>query len=169
MPELDQRLSHCFNQRCRAADEDARPFARRPSHFLQHRAIDPASESHPICGLIASESVPDFERRVVFRQPGELLPINHFVPSARRVQQTRWQSVPGRTVGGSERCISMAKHRHQRHDAGSASNEEKWATDRNVPNEVSADRTTQLERIASAQLVGEVSGDFALLQSLDSQ
>src|SRR6266550_5409353 len=84
--ELHERLSYCFDQRRWAADEHAWLFAWRPGDFLEHRAIDAASEAGPSRRLVARQRMPDLECSVTICQTGELVPIDHLVPSARRVQ-----------------------------------------------------------------------------------
>src|SRR5258706_16066009 len=83
--ELDQVGSFCFDQGGRAADIFGRLFGRRPCHRLEHSAVNSAFESGPSIRLLASERVTDLEGCVLLCQAGELVPINHVVPPARRV------------------------------------------------------------------------------------
>src|SRR6267378_2304319 len=83
--ELDQVGSYRFDQGSRAADIYARLFGRRPCDRLEHSAINPSFESGPSIRLLASERVTDLEGCVLLCQAGELVPINHVVPPARRV------------------------------------------------------------------------------------
>ena len=104
VPELDERGRGRLHQWRRAADEDVRPLARRPGDLRQHHAIDPAPKSGPPPRRLARERERDLERLVVLGQSGELITIDHVVPSPRRVQQPCWHLVPGADVGGLERA-----------------------------------------------------------------
>ncbi len=55
-------------------------------------------------------------------------------------------------VDSSDRSVAMAQHRHQRHDPRASCDEEQWTAKRNVPDEISADRTPQLELISGVEL-----------------
>src|SRR5712671_2440728 len=120
-------------------------LARGPGDCLEHCTVNPALESGPSVGLLARKCVSDLEGRVLLRQTRELVPIDHVFPSARRIQQSRRDSVSGAHVGGSERDVTMAEHRHQRHDPRTAGDEKERSAGSNIPNEVSADWAAKLE------------------------
>src|ERR1700687_5034026 len=112
MTEPDQIGGHDFNQGSWAADIHARLFGRRPCDRLEHRAVNPAIESGPSIRLLASKRVIDLEGCVLLCQTSELVPVDHVLPSARRVQQSHRESMPSANVGGSERDVTMAQHCH---------------------------------------------------------
>jgi hypothetical protein len=77
--------------------------------------------------------------------------------------------VPSLDIHLPERGPPMAQHRHERHDAGTTPDEEEWSADRDVPDEVPADRPPQLEPVPHTQLLGEIGRDLALVQAIDRQ
>ena len=63
----------------------------------------------------------------------------------------------------------MAKHRHQRHEARSAADEEQRTPPCRVPGEVAADRPAQLELVAREHVLRQVRRHLAVLDQLDRQ
>ena len=64
----------------------------------------------------------------------------------------------------------MAQHRHQRHDARAAGDEQQgllWSV--RVPDEVAAHRSAQLEAVTRDDLVDEIGRDLAVVEALDGQ
>ena len=61
----------------------------------------------------------------------------------------------------------MAQHRHQRHDAGPAGNQEQRPAEAGVPDEVAADRAAQLDPVADDHDVVEEGRDLAVVDALD--
>jgi hypothetical protein len=120
VPELDERGRGRLHQWRRAADEDVRPFARRPGDLRQHHAVDPAPKSGPPPRGLARERERDLECLVALGQSGELTTVDHVVPSPRRVQEPCWHVVPRADVCGLERGRAVAQHRHQGHDPRAA-------------------------------------------------
>ena len=78
----------------------------------------------------------------------------------------REQHAHGHVGGGGHAC---AQHRHERHDAATARDQEQRATQARLPDEVAADRAAQLDLIARTQLVGQVRRDLAVVEALDRQ
>jgi hypothetical protein len=64
---------------------------------------------------------------------------------------------------------TVAQHRHQRHEAGSPGDEQKWTAVLAAPDEVPADRAAQLQLITGTELVGQIRRDLAVLESFDRQ
>ena len=169
MTELDQTGGHGFDQRSWAANVDTRPLARRPRDRLEHCAVNPAFESGPSLGLFAGERVIDFEACVLRCEAGELVPVDHVVPFARRVQQPHRKLEPDNCVCRSECAVAMAQHRHQGYDARAATDEEERSTRRNIPNEVAADRAAKLELVSRDELVEQIGRDFTVVETLDCE
>ena len=63
----------------------------------------------------------------------------------------------------------MANHGHEGHQARAPADEQQRSTITNVPGEVATDRTSELEGVASLELVGQVRGDLAVVDALDGQ
>src|SRR5438034_8331081 len=77
--------------------------------------------------------------------------------------------MPIRHAGCCERSVTMAQHRHQGHDPRTPGNKQERSPRLNAPNEVSADRSAQLELVTRMQLVGEIGRDFAVIETLDCE
>ena len=56
----------------------------------------------------------------------------------------------------------MAQHRHERHEAGAAGDEQERPAVLDAPREVAADRAADLELVADDELLDEVRGDLAV-------
>ena len=56
----------------------------------------------------------------------------------------------------------MPDHRHERHDARSARDEEEWPADRGLPHEVAPDRAAHLEAVTGHEDVVEERRDLAV-------
>ena len=64
---------------------------------------------------------------------------------------------------------AVTQHTHERNDARAAGDQEERAAFRSLPDEITADRAAQLERIADAQLAAQVRRHFAVLELLDGE
>ena len=72
--------------------------------------------------------------------------------------------------GARERDPSaLANHRHQRHDARAARDEQQRIGGRGIPHEVATDRAAHLEAIAQDELVVQERRDLAVDDALDGQ
>jgi len=60
----------------------------------------------------------------------------------------------------------VSKHRPQRHDAGPAGNQEQWAAERLLPNEIAADRAAQLELVSRPER-RQVRRNFPVVEPLN--
>jgi hypothetical protein len=94
-------------------------------------------------------------------QRGELVSVEQVVHAAARHEQPR--------VGRVVAVGAMAQHRHQRHQARAAGDQQQRAALLDAPGEMAADRAAQLELVAGAQLLGQVRGDLAVVDPLDGQ
>src|SRR5205814_895714 len=65
--------------------------------------------------------------------------IEHIVRRSNAVEQT--------SLDRRARRDPMSNHRHQRHDTRAAAHQQQWATQSDVPDEVAADRATQLDLV----------------------
>src|SRR3954470_21087892 len=63
----------------------------------------------------------------------------------------------------------MPNHGHQRHYPRAAANEQQWTADSDIPDEVSTNRSAQLQLVARVQLVGEIRRHLAVLEPLDGK
>src|SRR3954464_5064186 len=63
----------------------------------------------------------------------------------------------------------MPNHGHQRHYPRAAANEQQWAADSDIPDEIPTNRSAQLQLVARAQLVGEIGRHLAVLEPLDGE
>ena len=61
---------------------------------------------------------------------------------------------------------AVSKHGHQRDDAGASGHEQERPARAGLPHEVAADRTAELEHVATAQLADEVVRDLTIGQAL---
>ena len=131
----------------------------RRSDLGEHLGVDPPGIAVPALRLLARQRVDD--ANVLPVEPLELRPVDHVVPASRGDEQG------GRHV--APRVREVAEHRPERDNAGAAGNEEQWPTAGRLPDEVPADRATELEPVTGLQLVGEVGRDLAVLDPLDRQ
>ena len=106
------------------------------------------------------QRVPHVQRRVGSGETLELLAIDQVLERLRGVQQPN-----GRPVA---RGRAVADHRHQRHYAGSAGDEQERTLTRRTPHEESADRTSKLDLVSRAQLSDEIRRNLAVVEPLDS-
>ena len=63
----------------------------------------------------------------------------------------------------------MAEHRHQRHDARATADQEQRATEAHIPDEISADRSADLELVTRHQHVVQVGRNFTIRDAFDRQ
>jgi hypothetical protein len=59
----------------------------------------------------------------------------------------------------------MPQHRHQRRDARSATDKERWVV--SVPHEPATDRSAYLQRVAGMQGIVQVNGHLSVLEPVD--
>ena len=81
--EIDKSAGYYFDERRRTANENARSVACRPANLGEHRAVNAAMKACPAGWRVSSQSMDDFERRILGGQGSELVAINHFIPGAR--------------------------------------------------------------------------------------
>ena len=121
---------------------------RRPDR-LEHLGVDAPPEALPPVGLLDVVSVietPDVAQR------GELVAVGStLVQAPRREQEPRVDVAPARRA--------MAQHRHERHEAGAAGDEQERPAVLDAPREVAADRAADLELVADDEVLDEVRGD----------
>ena len=98
-------------------------------------------------------------------QTRELVAIDHILPNARRVEQPNGRPGPDRAV--SQRV--MPEHGHERRDSRPAGDKEQGSTLRDVPDEIPADGSAQLEAVARVKHVAQIGRHFAIVQSLDGE
>ena len=82
-----------------------------------------------------------------------------------RLREEKSSRVSVSLAGGGAR----PDHRHQRHDARSAGDEQQRAALRRLPDEVAADGPAELDLVARPELVGQVGGDLAVVEALDRE
>ena len=92
-------------------------------------------------------------------EPFELVAVQRVLLAARGDEHVR---LDVRGAGAA-----MAQHRHQRHEARAAADEQQRAALVDRPREVPADRPAQLELVARAEVVHEVRRDLAVVDELD--
>src|SRR2546427_823301 len=140
---------------------------RRAGGAAQHDAgrVDERDQSSdrpriafPSGWLLPRECVCDLEA-ILAREHVELRPVDDLLERARAVEE------PSRRVHACSRA--MAQHRHERHDAGSASHEKDRTTDRPIPDEVPADRPADFETITDDDGVQEEGRHLAIRDPLD--
>ena len=139
--ELDERVCDGLDERRRAADVDARRARRAGADLREHLGVDAPRIARPAGGLHARQRVHDAKpspRRAARARRGRSRP-----PSC----ATR-RAAACRHVAAGRRAV--AEHRHQRHDARAAADEEQRPARRRLPDEVAADRAAELELVARA-------------------
>ena len=158
--ELDERARDSLDERRRAADVHVRPIVRspgRPRRASRRRRAVCSRSSRPAAHASACGRREGPPRRAARARPGR----------SRRPSSVR------RRAGGRHarrpRVREVAQHRPERHDPGAAGDEEQRPTAARLPDEVPADRASELEPVAGLQLVGEVRRDLAVLDPLDRQ
>src|ERR671918_1318114 len=108
----------------RAAYVDERALARRPVDLVQEFLVDPAAVSAPSLRLLACEREADVDH-VVCRDCRQLVAVDDLWERARRVQQPHRHGACDRPV--------VTQDRPERHDSGPAGEEQKWTTERGLP------------------------------------
>ena len=77
------------------------------------------------------------------------------------------------TAGAASRrrsgSVAAADHRHQRHDARAAGDEQQPPALRRLPDEIAADGATEFDLVARPELVGQVRGHLAVVEALDGE
>ena len=136
MADVAQRAGRDFDQRRRAARENARTEGNRKTRCFQHRPVDAAGKTAPARRLHSCERVHDFCVRLSVAT-SELGAVDDVLDSTRGIKQRRRRVA---IRGGA-----MAQHGHQWHDAGAACDEEKVAIERGRPNKIAANRPAQFE------------------------
>src|SRR5207248_6799148 len=109
VPEPQQPVRRRVHEPRRAADEDTRPLARRPCDLAQEFVVDSPRVAGPAIRLRPRQRLEDLDVRPDSLQ---LLAVDHVLERPRGIQQANRRPPPRR-----------ADHRHQRHDAGAASDE----------------------------------------------
>ena len=132
---------------------------RRP--WTVARSIRPTAPDQPGATsrvrVIRSTSRGSFARDLV-----ELLPVDHFLTRAARVQE--------RCRHGAARQASMPQHAHQRHDSAPAADEQQRSPPFDGrPDEGASDRPAQSNRVVGLQLAGEERGHLAAVEPLDRE
>ena len=123
-----------------------------PGYLAEDPVVDAARIAAPPLGLRAGQGVEDLDS---ICRALELLAVDDVLPRARGVEE------PDRRRAGRG-----ADHRHQRHDARTAADQEQRPPVV-LPDEVAADRPAHLELVAFTRLVDEVRRDLAVLETLD--
>ena len=145
----------------RAADEDQRPGVGGGRDLGQHRGVDAARVAAPAGRRRAREGPGDV-------QPGARLEL----PRARRGRARPPRCARRRARAPRRRWprgAAVAQHRHQRHEARAAADEQQRAAVVDRPREVPADRPAHLELVAGAHLLDEVGRDLAVVDELDRE
>src|SRR5947209_2270518 len=156
----DERVRDALDEPRRAADVDARPLLPRPGHLAEHPLVDPARVARPALGLRARERVHDLDA-VVRRKALELVTVDDLVERARGIKEPKGSRVTRRDP--------VTEHRHQRHHARSAGDEQHRPADLHRPDEVAADWAPQLELVARLELADEVRRHLAVVEALDRE
>src|SRR5437868_6288181 len=89
VPEFDERAGNRLNQRRRTAHKNARHLARCPARFGEHLPIDTPAKAGPAVGSYTREGMSHLKRRILFSKSGELTAVDHFLPVARREEESR--------------------------------------------------------------------------------
>ena len=132
------------------------PSAGREGDLAEHLRIDAPRVPGPAGRLRARQRLEDLEPvgRLV-----ELGAVDDVLVAARRVEESRRRPASGPRP--------VPDHRHQRHDARAARDEQDRRLARAVPDEVAANRAADLEAITLMHLGDEIGRDLAVLELLD--
>src|ERR671923_2600197 len=102
MTKLHERRGYGLDECRGATDENGWALRRRPRKLSQHCPVNSAPIPAPVSRGVTGNRVGDLERAIVRGHPSKLVSIDHFVPSARRIQQSR---------GGTGTCVSIGESR----------------------------------------------------------
>jgi hypothetical protein len=160
MSELNEHSRGCIDEGRRAADVHERLLARRPADLVEKRFVDSASMTSPSFRPLPSEGEEDVDL-VVGGQSGKLFSVDDLGERPRGVEQPRRDRAVCRNT--------VTQHRAEWDDAGAAREQEERATEHCLPDEVAAERTAQLQRVAGAELGDEVGRDLAVVKSIDGE
>src|SRR6266516_2985309 len=122
--------------------------------------VDTPAVPLPTLGLLTGKSEADVDL-VGGGHAHQLVTVDDLLERAGRVEQAhRDDALDG---------VVVTQHRTQRHDARAARDEQERAPERLLPDEVAADRPSQLELVTGTQLIGEIRGHLAVFESLHRQ
>src|SRR3954449_5766295 len=158
MAELDQELACALHEPRRTAYEDPWPAGRRGRASAEHLCVDPARGATPFGRRLARERLMHGQA-LTAREVRQLVAIEDLIDRARGQDQS--------CVDRARLRRTVAQHRHQRHEPRSARYQQQRAAIRGAPDEITADRTAQLELVARPQLVCEIRGHLTVVEALD--